>query len=92
MIGVIGSFVAFVAGVMVLIKLFQQEGALKGVLGLICMLYTYIWGWQNIQKEELQLKTWMYVWTGAIILGIVLNIVSAVISQTFDSVSGALGG
>jgi len=64
---------------------------LKGILGLICMLYTYIWGWQNIKKEELQLKTWMYVWTGAIILGFILNIVSAVVSQTFDSVSGALG-
>jgi len=88
----IGSFIAFVAGIMVLVKLFQQEGALKGILGLICMLYTYIWGWQNIKKEELQLKTWMYVWTGAIILGIILNIISSVIAQTFDSVSGALGG
>lgn len=92
MLSMIGSFIAFVAGIMVLVKLFQQEGALKGILGLICMLYTYIWGWQNIKKEELQLKTWMYVWTGAIILGIILNIISSVIAQTFDSVSGALGG
>jgi|APMed6443717190_1056831.scaffolds.fasta_scaffold13291_5 hypothetical protein len=92
MIGAIGSFIAFIAGVMVLVKLFQQEGALKGILGLICMLYTYIWGWQNIKKEELQLKTWMYVWTGAIILGFILNIVSSIVSQTFDGVSGALGG
>lgn len=92
MLGTIGSFIAFIAGVMVLVKLFQQEGALKGILGLICMLYTYIWGWQNIKKEELQLKTWMYVWTGAIILGFILNIISQVVAQTFDSVSGALGG
>ena len=92
MLGTIGSFIAFVCGIMVLVKLFQQEGALKGVLGLICMLYTYIWGWQNIKKEELQLKTWMYVWTGAIILGIILNILSSIIAQTFDNVSGALGG
>lgn len=92
MLGTIGSFLAFIAGVMVLVKLFQQEGALKGILGLICMLYTYIWGWQNIKKEELQLKTWMYLWTGAIILGIILNIASQVIAQTFDNVSGALGG
>jgi hypothetical protein len=92
MLGYIGSFIAFVCGVMVLIKLFQQEGALKGILGLICMLYTYIWGWQNIKKEELQLKTWMYVWTGAIILGVILNIISSVVAQTMDNVSGALGG
>jgi hypothetical protein len=92
MLGAIGSFIALIAGVMVLVKLFQQEGALKGILGLICMLYTYIWGWQHIKKEELQLKTWMYVWTGAIIFGVILNIISQVISQTFESVSGALGG
>jgi hypothetical protein len=92
MLGLIGSFIALVCGIMVLVKLFQQEGAGKGILGLICMLYTYIWGWQNIKKEELQLKTWMYVWTGAIILGIILNIVSQMISQTFDSIQGAIGG
>jgi hypothetical protein len=92
MLGTIGSFIAFVAGVMVLIKLFQQEGALKGILGLICMLYTYVWGWQNIKKEELQLKTWMYVWTAAIILGFILNIISSVVAQTFEGVEGALGG
>jgi hypothetical protein len=92
MLGTIGSIIALVCGIMVLVKLFQQEGALKGILGLICMLYTYIWGWQNIKKEELQLKNWMYVWTAAIILGIILNIVSQIIAQTFDSVQGALGG
>jgi len=92
MLGTIGSFIAFVAGVMVLVKLFQQEGALKGILGFICMLYTYIWGWQNIKKEELQLKTWMYVWTGAIILGFILNIASYFINQTFNEINGALGG
>ncbi len=92
MLGSIGSLIALVAGVMVLVKLFQQEGLGKGLLGLICMLYTYIWGWQNIKKEELQLKTWMYVWTGAIIFGIILNIISQIVSQTFESVSGALGG
>jgi len=92
MLGTIGSFIALICGVMVLVKLFQTEGVGKGILGLICMLYTYIWGWQNIKKEELQLKTWMYVWTGAIILGIILNIISQVVAQTFDSVQGALGG
>jgi hypothetical protein len=86
MLGTIGSIIALVCGIMVLVKLFQQEGALKGIL------YTYIWGWQNIKKEELQLKNWMYVWTAAIILGIILNIVSQVISQTFQGIESAIGG
>ena len=80
MLGGIGSFIAFVAGIFVLVKLFQTEGVMKGVLGLICMLYTFIWGWQNIGKEELKLKTWMYVWSGAIVLGIVLNVIGSMSS------------
>jgi len=76
MLGTIGSLIALVCGIAVLIKLFQKEGALKGILGLICMLYTYIWGWMHIKDESLQIKNWMYVWTAAIVLGIILNIIA----------------
>jgi hypothetical protein len=76
-LGSIGSLVAFVVGIMVLIKLFKQEGALKGVLGFICMLYTFVWGWMNIGKEELGLKTLMYVWTGVVVVAAILNVIGA---------------
>ncbi|MFM8368660.1 MAG: hypothetical protein ACKOBD_07875 [Chloroflexota bacterium] len=69
----IGGVIAFVAGIVVLIKLFQKEGLLKGILGLICMLYTFIWGLQNMKNEELKLKTWMYVWMAGIVVGIIIN-------------------
>jgi hypothetical protein len=75
--GAVGSIIIWLAGLVVLFNLFKQEGFLKGVLGLICMLYTYIWGWQNVGREELKLKTWMYLWTGAIVLGLILNVVGA---------------
>ncbi len=68
----LGGALAFVAGLVVLVKLFQKEGFLKGILGLICMLYTYIWGWMHIKDEALKLKTWMYAWTGAIVVGFIL--------------------
>ncbi len=74
-LGWIGSVLALVAGVVVLIKLFQVEGILKGILGLICMLYTYIWGWTKINNESLKLRTWMYIWTAAIVLGVILNLI-----------------
>jgi len=77
MLGTIGSIIIWLAGIVVLVKLFQTEGVMKGILGFICMLYTFIWGWQNIGKEELKLKTWMYLWSGAIVLGIILNVVGA---------------
>lgn len=58
--------------IMVLIKLFQNEGALKGILGLICSLYTYVWGWMNAGR--LNIKNIMIIWTVIIILQIIVNI------------------
>ena len=57
--------------VIVLIKLFQNEGVLKGILGLICGLYTFIWGWMNATK--LNIKNIMIIWTILLILTIVIN-------------------
>ncbi len=63
-----GSLICFI---IVLIKLFQTEGALKGILGLICSLYTFIWGWMNATK--LNIKNIMMIWTALIILCFVLS-------------------
>jgi hypothetical protein len=67
----LGCLVCFI---IVLIKLFQNEGALKGILGLICGLYTFIWGWINATK--LGIKNIMLIWTALIILSIIFNVVS----------------
>ncbi len=61
-----------ICAVIVLIKLFQNEGALKGILGLICGLYTFIWGWMN--ADRLGIKNIMLIWTLLIIVLIVLNV------------------
>ena len=75
---VCGTVLAWwVAGFMVLTRLFRVEGPLKGILGLICMLYTYIWGWSKVKDPNLHLKTWMWIWTAAIGLGIIVNAVAA---------------
>ncbi|HEX8068529.1 MAG TPA: hypothetical protein VF546_01170 [Pyrinomonadaceae bacterium] len=65
----LGSLIIFI---IVLIKLFQNEGALKGILGLICSIYTFIWGWMNAGR--LNIRNLMLIWTALIILGIVLNL------------------
>jgi hypothetical protein len=67
----LGSLVCFI---IVLIKLFQNEGALKGILGLICGLYTFIWGWMNATK--LGIKNIMMIWTVLLILSIVINMIT----------------
>lgn len=75
----LGCLVCFI---MVLIKLFQNEGALKGVLGLICGLYTFIWGWINATK--LGIKNIMLIWTVLLILSLVFNIASGGFSYGYS--------
>lgn len=65
-VGGIGSLICFV---MVLIKMFPAEGALKGVLGIICSLYAFIWGWINASRFNL--KNVMMAWTACIVLAII---------------------
>jgi hypothetical protein len=75
-IGGIGSLICFI---MVLIKMFPAEGALKGILGIICSLYAFIWGWMNAGRFNLQ--NVMYGWTGCIILAIIGNVLANLGSQ-----------
>lgn len=69
----LGCLICFI---IVLIKLFQNEGALKGILGIICSLYTFIWGWMNADK--LGIKNIMLIWTALIIVSLLLNFVFGV--------------
>jgi hypothetical protein len=67
------GLVDLVLAIMVLVKLFQKEGALKGILGIICMLYTFIWGW--MKAKELQITNIMWGWTACIIIQIILSVI-----------------
>lgn len=69
---------AFACFIVVLVKLFQTEGPLYGILGLICGLYTLIWGWMNADK--LNIKNIMLIWTGLIVGCIVLQVLAAAMS------------
>lgn len=66
------SLVSLVCFVLVLIKLFQSEGALLGILGILCGIYTFIWGW--MKNEEQGIRQIMIYWTAAIVAGIVFNL------------------
>jgi len=54
----------------VLIKLFKNEGALKGILGFIFGIYAFIWGW--IKHKELSLTKVMVLWSVFTVSSIVL--------------------
>ena len=64
----IGALVCFV---LVLIKLFKKEGVGLGILGIICALYTFIWGWINHKKQKI--TNIMLIWTILTIIALVLN-------------------
>jgi hypothetical protein len=74
----LGCLVCFV---IVLIKLFQTDGPLMGILGLICALYTFIWGWINASR--LNIRNIMMIWTLLIVLSIIVNVLSGGFSYSF---------
>ena len=79
MLGILAMLVGIgclICWIIVLIKLFQNEGTLKGILGIICVLYTFIWGWMN--SERLGIRNIMMIWTLLIIIQLVLNFVFGV--------------
>ena len=70
-LSVLAGLASFVLFIMVLIKLFQNEGVGKGILGIICLLYTFIWGW--MKHKELALTKVMIGWTACIIVQMILS-------------------
>jgi hypothetical protein len=78
---IVGSILSIVGGIgslicliLVLMKMFPAEGALKGILGIICSLYAFIWGWMNASRFNL--KNVMLGWTGCIVLSIIGGAIS----------------
>ena len=67
----LASIVCLVCWIMVLIKMFPAEGALKGVLGIICGLYAFIWGWMNASRFNL--RNIMLIWTVAILVAVAMS-------------------
>jgi len=54
----------------VLVKLFKNEGVVKGILGFIFGIYAFIWGW--IKHKELDLTKVMVLWSVFTVVSIVL--------------------
>jgi hypothetical protein len=69
------GLVSLVMFILVLIKQFQTAGAVHGIIGIVtCGIWTFIWGWMNAGK--LNIRNLMLIWTAAIIISVVLNILA----------------
>jgi tetratricopeptide (TPR) repeat protein len=66
----IANIVSLILFIIVLVKLFKKEGALKGILGFFCGIYTFIWGW--MKHKQLAITKLMTVWSLIILLPFIL--------------------
>ena len=71
----VGSLVCLI---LVLLKLFPDKGVGWGIFGIICGLYTFIWGWQNAERHGIQQI--MMIWTACVVASIVLNVLVSVMA------------
>ena len=63
----LGSIVCWI---IVLIRMFKEAGVVHGIIGILCSLYAFIWGWLNSGK--LGLRNIMIIWTLLIIAYVIL--------------------
>ncbi len=66
----IAGIVSLVCWIMVLIKMFE-ESVVQGIIGIICSLWAFIWGWMNVEKNAQ--KNIMLIWTIAIIVALIVQ-------------------
>ena len=85
MLNIVVSLGFLICFIIVLVKMFQNAGALQGILGLICGIWCFIWGWMNASK--LGIKNIMLIWTVLILLNIVLAVAGGGFSYNIGTTS-----
>ena len=70
----IADAIVWLMGVIVLIHLFKK-GFFKGLLGLIFMPFTYVWGWIHAKEEKLTKVMW--IWTLLVVATAVVNVIAS---------------
>ncbi|MGJ8671551.1 hypothetical protein [Rubritalea sp.] len=63
----LASVASLVCWIITLITMFKSDKILLAILGIICPLWSFIWGWMN--KAKLPNKNLMIIWTICIIIG-----------------------
>ena len=72
----IAGIVSWVAGLWMVLRLFQKKGILHGILGLLFIIYPFIWG--LIHFKEADIKQPMTIWLVAIGVSILLAILNMI--------------
>lgn len=80
-LGMLASLGCIICFIIVLVKMFQTAGVVQGIIGLICGIWAFIWGWMNAGKVGI--KNIMVIWTVLILLSIILNIAGGGFSYNY---------
>ncbi|MFL6256619.1 MAG: hypothetical protein ACJ74T_16560 [Pyrinomonadaceae bacterium] len=78
MLLVLGMIVCWI---MVLIRMFKEAGPVHGIIGILCSLYAFIWGWMNSGKYGI--RNIMLAWTALLILYVILAAVFGGFSYSY---------
>ena len=81
------SLASLVCWIMVLVKAFQANKIAVGIIGILCPLVAFVWGWMSVGKPVA--KNVMLIWTIAIIIGIVAGMQTG--NVTFSTGGAAAG-
>ncbi len=87
----IANLVCIVLFFIVLVKLFKNEGALKGILGFFCSIYTFIWGWMKHKQLGMTkiMATWSVLTVGTMVMVPVMGVSSALMIPAYiQKISG----
>ena len=70
---ILAGIVNLVCWIYVLVKIFQDGKIGIGIVGIICPLVAFIYGW--MKADELGIKQVMLIWTVGIIVSMIANFV-----------------
>jgi len=71
-LAILVSLGSLVCWILVLVKIFQAGNIGIGVVGIICPLVAFIYGWTK--ADEYKIKNIMLIWTVLVVVGIALNV------------------
>ncbi|MFK7910183.1 MAG: hypothetical protein AB8F34_06225 [Akkermansiaceae bacterium] len=69
--------------IMTLIKMFQNEKPLIAILGILCGLWAFIWGWMNAAKHNH--KKIMLIWTVCWVVYMIFAASAGMFSMSFTT-------
>lgn len=72
--------------IIVLIRMFKDAGPVQGIIGIICSIWAFIWGWMN--SGRLGIRNIMLIWTVLLVLYLILGVAGGGLA----AMSGAGGG